>query len=421
MSKYIINGPAKLSGKVNISGAKNAALKLIPAAILADSPSEISNVPDIVDIEKMVHIVSSLGAKISFDNNTVDVDPTSINLTDLEEEYVKKLRGSVVLVGPMLAKYGKVKLAQPGGCLIGVRAIDDHLDLFSQMGVQIDNMGDHYIFSGKPKAGDIVLNKLSVTATENAIMATVLSPGTTHIHVAAAEPEIADLASFLNAMGANIRGAGTHDIIIKGVSKLIGTNYSVMPDRIEAGTYLLAAIATNSAIEISPIIPDHMSIVLRKLERSGAKFIIEKTATHAKITTQQHNEIKSLSIDTRTYPGFPTDLQSVYAVFSTQTHGLTKIFETLYEGRYGYVEEIRKMGAIINVETAHIISIDGPQKLRGTKINALDIRGGAALVLAALIAGGETEIDNIELIQRGYEDMDKKLAALGVDIKQIKS
>ena len=417
MSKYKIFGPAKLNGKVTISGAKNAALKLIPAAILADSPSTILNVPKIIDIDKMIHIVGSLGAKISLDNNVVHLDPSTINSTDLEEGFVKKLRGSVVLVGPMLAKYGKVKLAQPGGCLIGVRAIDDHLDLFNQLGVKIDNMGDHYIFNGKPKAGDIILNKLSVTATENAIMATVLSPGTTHIHVAAAEPEIADLANYLNKMGAKISGAGTHDIIIEGVDKLNGVEYSVMPDRIEAGTYLLAAIATNSIVEIFPIIPDHMSIVLRKLERCGAKFRIEKSGENNKIITETHGELKSFSIDTRTYPGFPTDLQSVYAVFATQTKGPTQIFETLYEGRYGYVEEIKKMGAEINVKTAHIITIDGPQKLKGTKINALDIRGGAALVLAALVADGETEIDNIELIERGYENMDKKLAALGVDIK----
>lgn len=417
MSKYIINGPAKLNGKVTISGAKNAALKLIPAAVLADSPSKISNVPDIIDIEKMVRIVESLGAKISFINNIIKIDPSSINSTDLEEEYVKKLRGSVVLVGPMLAKYGKVRLAQPGGCLIGVRAIDDHLDLFNQLGVKIDNMGDHYTFNGKPKAGDIILNKLSVTATENAIMATVLSPGTTRIHVAAAEPEIADLANYLNQMGAKISGAGTHDIIIEGVAKLNGVEYSVMPDRIEAGTYLMAAIATNSSIEISPVVPDNMSIVLRKLERCGAKFKIEKNGKYSKITTEEHDELKSFDIDTRTYPGFATDLQSVYAVLATQTTGSTKIFETIFEGRFGYVEELKKMGAKINVETAHIVSIDGPQKLKGTTISALDIRGGAALVLAALVAEGRTEIDNIELIERGYENMDQKLATLGVDIK----
>jgi len=420
MSKYIISGPANLKGKVTISGAKNAALKLIPAAILADSPSKITNVPKIIDIEKMVHIARSLGAKISFDNDTVSVDPSSINSTNLEESYVKKLRGSVVLVGPILAKYGRVKFAQPGGCLIGVRSIDDHLDLFSQLGVKIDNMGNYYNLTGKPKSGDIVLNKLSVTATENAMMATVLSPGITHIHVAAAEPEVADLANYLNRMGAKITGAGTHDIVIEGVDKLMGTEYSVMPDRIEASTYLLAAIVTNSRVEISPVIPDHMSIVLRKLERCGAKFKIEKSGQYYKIITEKHAELKSFNIDTRTYPGFPTDLQSVYAVFATQITGSTKIFETLYEGRYGYVEEIRKMGAEIKVETAHIVSIDGPQKLKGAKINALDIRGGAALVLAALVAEAETEIDNIELIERGYEDMDQKLKNLGVDIKVIR-
>lgn len=420
MSKYKIIGPAKLSGKVTISGAKNSALKLIPATILADSPSVINNVPDIIDIEKMIHIVEGLGAKVSFENNTVNIDPTTIHTTDLEEQYVKKLRGSVVMVGPMLAKYGKVKFFQPGGCLIGARGIEDHLDLFQQLGVEIITHNDHYEMVGKPKAANIVLNKMSVSATENAIMATVLSLGTTHIHVAAAEPEIGELANFLNKMGAKISGAGTHDIIVEGVEKLSGIEKDVIPDRIEAGTYLMAAIATNSEIEISPVIPDHLSIVLRKLEKSGAKFDVIKDKNFYKIKTHKHDELISRDIDTRTYPGFPTDLQSVYAVFATQTRGTTQIFETLYEGRYGYVEELQKMGANINVKTAHIVSIDGPQKLTGTKINALDIRGGAALVLAALIADGETEIDNVELIQRGYEDMDKKLAAMGVDIELVK-
>lgn len=419
MSKYIINGPAKLSGKVKISGAKNAALKLIPAAILADSPSTITNVPDIVDVEKMIHIIQGTGAKIEKNSNCVKIDPRTIKKTDLDENYVKKLRGSIVMVGPILARFGKVKFFQPGGCLIGARGIEDHLDLFEQLGVNIITHKDHYEMIGKPKANEIILNR-SVTTTENAIMATVLSPGKTTICVAAAEPEIVDLANFLNKMGAKISGAGTHNIVIYGVDNLHGVDYEVMPDRIEAGTYLSMAIATNSEIEVSPIIPENLSIVLRRFKQIGAKFKIEPIKKYYKIITQKHAKLKSHNIDTRTYPGFPTDLQSVYAVLSTQTSGPTRIFETIFENRFGYIEELKKMGANINAETAHIVSIDGPQKLKGTNINSLDIRGGAALVLAALIANGQTEIKNIKLIERGYEQMDQKLKSLGADIKVIR-
>lgn len=419
MSKYIINGPVKLFGKVKISGAKNAALKLLPAAILADSPSTINNVPEIIDVEKMVQIIRGLGAKISYASNTVSIDPTTINSTNLEEKYVKKLRGSVIMVGPMLAKYGKVKFFQPGGCLIGARGIEDHLDLFEQMGVKIIAHDDYYEMIGKPKPGNITL-RLSVTATENAIMASVLSKGVTNIHVAAAEPEIADLANFLNKMGAKVEGAGTHDIKVTGVESLHGSEYSVMPDRIEAGTYLMIAIATNSEFDIFPVIPNHLSLVIKILEQTNAKFDIIDNGQYSTIKTRKHGDLKSVYVDTRTYPGFPTDLQSVYAVLATQSEGSTKIFETLFESRFGYINELKKMGADISVDSPYIVNINGPIKLSAKKINALDIRGGAALVLAALVAQGKTEINNIELIERGYEKMDQKLKGLGVDIKVVR-
>ncbi|MEI6499104.1 MAG: UDP-N-acetylglucosamine 1-carboxyvinyltransferase [bacterium] len=421
MSQFKITGKRPLKGSILISGAKNAALKIIPAAILGNTPSIVKNVPKIADIFKMDEILQSIGAKITFADNTFMVDPTSINSTAPEAKLVKKLRGSVVLIGPLLAKYGKATFSEPGGCLIGSRPIDDHLDLFEQFGVKInynEKLGK-YVFSGKPKAGKIVLKAMSVTATENAMMAAVLSPGITTVHVAAAEPEIADLANFLNDMGAKITGAGTHVITIEGVSSLHGAEHEVLPDRIEAGTYLISAIAANSEVEIGPIIPDHLNLVLKKLEDAGAKFEIIVRDNKSYIKTKKHGELIAQSIDTRPYPGFPTDLQSPYAVLMTQAKGETQIFETIFEGRFRYLEELKLMRAEIEIQNPRTFVLNGSSKLVGTEISSRDIRGGAALVIAALIADGETIINDIEYIDRGYEDMDGKLRAIGAQIERI--
>lgn len=416
MSKYVIEGQANLKGEIIISGAKNAALKILAAAILADSPSTIENVPRIRDIEKLEEIIRDLGAKVDVLGNTVTVDPRGINTTELNESLTKKLRGSIVLAGPMLARYGAVTFYQPGGCLIGARAIDDHLDIFDQMGIKQTEDNGKFTLTGKPKATNIILSKMSVTATENAIMAAVFADGITKIDVAAAEPEIADLISYLNKMGAKISGEGSHTIHVKGVKKLKGTKYRVMPDRIEAGTYLMAAIATNSSVRIVDIIPEHLSIVTKKLHQAGAEFEISYVNKKHVIETKKRGDLVSIDIDTRTYPGFPTDLQSVYAVLATQTNGPTRIFETLFESRFGYIQEIKKMGANINIESPHIIYVYGQTPLIATSIESSDIRGGAALVLAALVANGTTTITGIELIERGYENMVEKLNNAGAKI-----
>lgn len=419
MTKLRIVGGNKLSGEIKISGAKNAALKILPAAILADTPGTISNVPDIADIGCLLEILTSIGARIQRDSTTVVVDPSQINSTCPDPHLVKKLRGSIVLIGPLLAKFGEAAFSQPGGCLIGARPIDDHLDVFKQMGVEVAQVGDTYHLKGKPKACEITLNTMSVTATENAIMAAVLSPGTTTIHVAAAEPEIADLAKFLNKMGAKVTGAGTHDIIIEGVERLAGVEYSVMPDRIEAGTYIIAAAATNSELTIGPIIPEHLSLVLKKLRSMGANFEIMARNDEKYIKTKHHDHLNSVNMDTRTYPGFPTDLQSPFAVLLTQATGQGRIFETIFDGRFLYLNELQKMGANSEVLSPHIIQIYGPTPLRGKTIISQDIRGGAALVIAALAAKGETTIEQAELIDRGYERIDQKLQAVGANIERI--
>ncbi len=419
MSKFIITGQQKLEGKVNILGAKNAALKILPAAIIADSTSTISNVPDIVDIRHMLEILESIGAKTNFENNTVTIDPTGVNTHIPDAKLIKKLRGSIVLVGPLLAKFGQAKISQPGGCLIGARPIDDHLDIFAQQGVDIQQTEDGYDLSGKPKAAKIVLGKLSVTATENAIMASVLSPGRTEIHVAAAEPEIADLASYLNKMGARISGAGTHEIVIEGVESLHGTEHHILPDRIETGTYLIAAIATNSEVEIGPFISNHLNIVLKKLWLTGANFEIIERDGKEYLLTHEHGKLAAQNIDTRTYPGFPTDLQSPYAALMTQAEGECTIFETIFEGRFLYLDELAMMEAKVEVLSPHITKIYGPTELEGADIISRDLRGGAALVIAALIAKGETTISDIYYIDRGYEKMDERLTNLGAIIKRV--
>lgn len=419
MAKYRITGGRSLSGRINISGAKNSALKLLAASILGDSVSIIHNVPNIIDVNKMEEILRHMGAKVEVNGGTVTIDPSGINSTVLDAALTKKIRASIVLTGPMLAKFHKVTIAQPGGCLIGARPIDDHIDVMSQYGIKSTQEGDNYTFSGKPVAGEIVMSEMSVTATENAIMAAVLSPGQTIIRVAAAEPEIADLANYLNAMGANISGAGTHNIIVEGVEKLSGCEHSVVQDRIEAATYLMMAIATNSEVEIGPVNPEHLSIVTKKLWKSGASFKIVDKDGHKYFKTEKHQQLSSVSINTRTYPGFPTDLQSAYTALMTIASGETRIFETIFESRFGYIEELKRMDAKIDVISPHIIEVHGPCALKPAEIDAFDIRGGAALVLAALTTSGETVIDHIEMIERGYEKLDIKLSEVGADIQRI--
>ena len=419
MANFKIQGNRQLSGQILVGGAKNAALKILPAAILANSPSIITNVPRILDIEKMIDILESIGAVISFEQNTINIDPTKIHSSHPDEKLVKNLRGSVVLVGALLSKFGKAVFSRPGGCLIGSRPIDDHLDLFEQLGVRITEKNDTYFLNGKPKAGKVTLKKMSVTATENAILATVLSKGTTTIHVAAAEPEIVDLADYLNKMGAKVSGAGTHEITVVGVDRLIGVNYEVMPDRIEAGTYIIAGVATNSEITVGPLLSDNLSILLKKLADIGAKFeIIEKNGKEY-IKTKKHGDLIAQDIDTRTYPGFATDLQSPYAVLMTQAKGEARIFETIFEGRFAYLEQLKLLRGNAEVLNPHEFMIKGPKKLQGALISSNDIRGGAALVIAALIASGETIIENIELVDRGYEKIDEKMNGIGAKIERI--
>jgi UDP-N-acetylglucosamine 1-carboxyvinyltransferase len=417
--KFKVQGGKKLKGEVIIKGAKNAALKIIPASILASSPCVIKNVPKISDIDKLIEILVSIGVRASFKNGEVRIDASAVNSSHPDEKAVKKLRGSIVLMGPLLARFGEAEFSQPGGCLIGARPIDDHLDVFRQLGVKIEYREEKFYLSGKPKSGHIVLKKMSVTATENAIMASVLSEGKTSIHAAAAEPEIKDLAIFLNKMGAKITGAGTHEIEIEGVDKLNGVEHEVLPDRIEAGTYVIAGLITNSEIVVGPVISHHSDVFFKKLQDSGARLEIINREGKEYVKIFEHGELTPQDIDPRPYPGFPTDLQPQYAVLMTQAQGRTEIFDTLFDGRFRYLEELRLMKAKTEVLNPNRIVIEGPTALKGAEVTSLDIRGGAAVVLASLIAEGETTINNVEFIDRGYENLDGKLRNLGAEIDRI--
>jgi UDP-N-acetylglucosamine 1-carboxyvinyltransferase len=417
--KFKVNGKNKLSGEVMIRGAKNAALKIIPAAILASSQCVIKNVPKISDIDKLIEILESIGARADFKNDEVRIDASTVNSSHPDEKAVKKLRGSIVLIGPLLARFGQAEFSQPGGCLIGSRPIDDHLDVFRQMGVSIEYSNEKFHLSGKPKPGHVVLKKMSVTATENAIMASVFSEGKMFIHAAAAEPEIKDLADFLNKMGAKITGAGTHDIEIEGVEKLNGVEYEILPDRIEAGTYIIAGLLTNSEIVVGPVISHHSDVFFKKLHDAGALFEIFEREGKEYVRTLKHGDLIAQDIDPRPYPGFPTDLQPQYAVLMTQAQGRTEIFDTLFDGRFRYLEELKLMKAETEILNPNRIIIKGPTAIKGAEVTSLDIRGGAAVVLASLIAEGETIINNIEFIDRGYEDMDGRLRNLGASIERI--
>jgi UDP-N-acetylglucosamine 1-carboxyvinyltransferase len=401
---------------------------MIAAAVMVENKVILKNVPRILDIFRMIEVIESLGAKVFFDENTLTIDSSNVNSWSPDEEPVRKLRGSVVIIGPLLSKFGKANFSEPGGCLIGSRPIDFHLKAFSDLGINVKanevntkyslESGDNY------RKGDkkITLEEMSVTTTENVIMAAVLREGKTVIDIAACEPEIADLANFLNQAGAKISGAGTHTIEVTGVKSLHSVEYEVMPDRIEAGTIAIAAAVCGGRVEIENIIPDHLSLVLNKFKLINIDYEIKANGKWFNMIVDQKSKLVAPNvkwIDTRPYPGFPTDLQSPFAVLLTQAEGRTRMFETIFDSRFDYVKWLDGMGADISVENPHIIVINGPTKLHGKEIECSDLRGGAALVIAALCAEGESIIDNIEYVDRGYESFDKRLQVLGADSRRI--
>ncbi len=417
MEKIIINGGKKLSGSVKISGSKNAVLPIIIASILADGESVINDVPDLTDVHILKDILKELGATVDFKNNIFKINTKGISTWEASYESINKMRASVLVMGPLLAKFGRARVAMPGGCAIGTRPIDLHLKGFESLGAKISlEQGFVSAISERGlKAGKIYLDFPSVGATENIMMAAALAEGTTTIENAAEEPEIVDLANFLNSMGGNVKGAGTNVIKITGVPKLHGTEHTVIPDRIEAGTYLIAGAITGSCITIENVISHHIKPVIAKLRDCG----VEIEENNSSLIIKKIDKIKATDIKTMPYPGFPTDMQSVFSVLMCLSEGTSIVTETVFENRFMHIDELKRMGANIKIEGKSAV-IEGVKELSGCQVKATDLRAGAALILAGLVSKGETEVLDVYHIFRGYENIIEKFENLGADIKHVK-
>ena len=410
MSKFIIQGGKKLEGEVKISGSKNAALPIIAATVLNGGKTTLYNVPDIHDVQTMFEIIKDIGGKVSKKNNKIIVDTSKIHTYEIPDHLMRQMRSSVILAGALIGKYHHARFSCPGGCDIGARPIDLHLKGFEKLGINIkEEFGEIVCNVEKIIGTQINLDFPSVGATENIILASCLGEGTTIITNAAKEPEIEDLTKYLNKMGAKIKGVGTDRIEISGVKKLAEViSYNIMPDRIETGTYLVAGAITGGNIKLTNVCPSHIEPILHKLEEAGCKLVIGKNI----IEIEAPKRIKAVDIKTMPYPGFPTDMQSIFGALLTTAKGTSIITENIFESRYKYIQELRRMGAKIKVEGRCAI-IKGTKKIEGANVIATDLRGGAALVLEALVAKGVTEIDNVHYILRGYEKMEEKLKKLG--------
>ena len=417
MEKLVVNGGKRLEGKVKISGAKNAVLPIIAASLLGTSPSILEEVPDLEDVRTISEVLGHLGVKVSNGgNNTLNIDSSVISSCEAPYELVRKMRAAFLIMGPLLARCGKAKISLPGGCAIGTRPIDLHLKGFDALGAKID-CGEGYIEASAPnglKGARIYLDFPSVGATENIIMAACMAEGQTILENPAHEPEIIDLVNYLNVMGANIKGAGTNIIKIEGVKALKGCNYTIIPDRIEAGTYMVAAAMTNGDVYIENALSEHLKPVIAKLKEAGVFIQEEINGIRVKGT----GNIKAVDIKTLPYPGFPTDMQAQLMAMLTIAGGSGIVSETVFENRFMHVDELKRMGANIKVDGRSAI-VDGVKKLSGCQVKATDLRAGAAMVLAGLVAEGETQIGCIHHIDRGYDGLVDKLCNLGADIKRI--
>lgn len=418
MSKFIIQGGKKLSGSIKVNGAKNAALKIIATALLSDQEITIQNMPQIEDIDRSLEIFQDLGGSVKKNNRTYKLQINKIKKKEIKPALANKLRASIMFVGPMLARLGEVKFPHPGGCVIGagIRPIDFFLEGFQAMGAKVTVVKGYYQIKAKQLKGcKYFFPKVSVTGTESLMMTAVLATGTTVLNNCAMEPEITALAEYLNQQGAKIIGAGSPTITITGVKTLNAGQYQIIPDRIEAGTMAILAVATNSTLKITNCIPGHLDALLNIFKKIGVKYTLGENW----ITIKPNKTIKAESIKTHEYPGFPTDLQSPYTVLMTQAKGSSIIHETIYDRRLLFTDMLTQMGANIIMADPHRVVINGPTKLIGRKLTSPDLRAGISMVIAGLIAKGTTEIDNIYQIDRGYENIDLRLKKLGADIRRV--
>ena len=416
MEKLLIRGGNKLSGKINCSGAKNAALPMIAATILSDKDITLKNLPYLQDITTMFELLGSMGANITLDESmNFIISSSGIHDTEARYELVKTMRASILVLGPLVAKFGKAKIALPGGCAIGSRPVNYHLDALEQLGASI-NLENGYIeaTAGRLKGTNIKFEGVTVTGTENIMMAATLAEGQTRLTNVAMEPEIEDLADLLNAMGADITGAGTNEIVINGVERLNGTSYDIPADRIEAGTYLVAAAVTQGDVEITGISAGRLKSVINRLRDTGAKIKISEDSIFLKM----NNRPMPVDITTAPFPGFPTDMQAQFSVLNAVAEGRSVINETVFENRFMHVQELNRMGCDILV-SGNTANINGVNHLSGAPVMATDLRASASLILAGLCAEGETIVDRIYHIDRGYERIEEKLNYLGANITRL--
>jgi len=417
MAKFIIQGGQKLSGEIKVGGAKNNAQVMIPAALLSEQTMILKNVPKIDGVEKSIELMENLGAKVNYSGDVLEINTKDISKTELERKMADKFRTSVMFVGPMLARFGEVKFPHPGGCVIGAagRPIDLFLEGFKKMGAEINEGEDFYhIKAKKLQACDYFFSTVSVTGTQSLMMTATLAKGTSIIRNCAMEPEVVALAEYLIEQGAKIKGVGTPTMKIEGVEKLGASKVSVIPDRIETGSFALMAAATKSELKISNCNPDHILSLLIVFEKIGVPFVKGKDW----LLIKPAKKIKAMNIKTHEYPGFSTDLQSPYVVLMTQAEGKSLIQESIYDRRLIWTDMLSQMGADITMCDPHRVVVYGPNKLFGKKLISPDIRAGIALIIAALLAQEETQIDNIYQIDRGYEALDERLRAIGADIKR---
>ncbi|MGN1002401.1 MAG: UDP-N-acetylglucosamine 1-carboxyvinyltransferase [Oscillospiraceae bacterium] len=418
MDKYVIKGGKKLYGEVDISGAKNAAVAIIPAALMVDGVCRIENIPNISDTDKLLEILARMGAKIRFINeNTIDIDCTKVHLSDDIFDLTKQIRASYYLIGSMLGRFGRAKTTMPGGCNFGVRPIDQHIKGMKALGAVMNTSHGLIVAEakgGRLKGAKVYLDKVSVGATINIMIAATMAKGMTVIENVAREPHIVDLANFLNSMGADIRGAGTNVIKVRGVDSLHGGSYSLIPDQIEAGTYMAAVAGTGGEIRINNVIPKHLDCISAKLIEMG----VEIDEGDDYIVVRRTEPLTSTNIKTQPYPGFPTDMQPQVSTILCLAQGTSVVTEDVWDNRYKYVNELRKMGAEIQVD-GKVAVIQGCGCLTGAPVAACDLRAGAAVVIAGLCAEGVTTVEDVKYIERGYQDLVGKLRRLGADIVAV--
>lgn len=420
MEYFEIIGRKKLKGEIDVRGSKNATTPILAATLLTKKECILSNIPLIEDVFRMLEILESMGVEVKWlGARKISVKAEKVDPGKIDVEKVRQLRSSILLLGSLSARFDKFKLYHPGGCVIGKRPVGTHFDALHKMGVAIEQKEKFYVVNAKKrKATKVALRELSVTATENVMMLAASLPQKTIIKIAACEPHVTDLGLFLTEMGAKIKGLGTHTLEITGSKKLHGAKHAIIPDASEAATFLIMGVATGSPIRVKNAVEDHLDLVLEKLREFGADFKISRNC----IEVIPAKKLKAISkLDTRTYPGIPSDVQAPFGILATQSEGQTLMHDTLYEGRFNYIGEIHKMHANAEVVDVHQVRITGPTKLKGKEIKSYDLRAGASLIIAALLAEGKTIIKDIYQVDRGYEKIEERLQKLGADIKRVKS